>query len=245
MITLKSNRLEVKIAEPNVENNTYRFNRTGFIMSAVLDGKTEFLGDEQGGSGGYGLCSEIKTDPLSDVVEVGARFIKFGVGLMTKKEEKPYYFMDQYETEEFDITTEVGEDRAVFYTKSKDIVGYAMAERKTVIVKENMIRVEYELANESENDIAYSEYVHNFLTLDFDGERNQYNLMIPNKNTGDPFTWHISYYPSGHGITGKEYFTPDYHNIWSPGFVISPEIFITETIKSGEKLSYAREWIFE
>lgn len=78
-----------------------------------------------------------------------------------------------------------------------------------------------------------------------DGERNQYNLLLPNKDAADPYTWNISYYPSGHSITGTDYFTPDSYIIWSPGYVVSPEIFIAETIKPGETLTYAREWNFE
>lgn len=245
MIILKSSRLEVKIAQPNEEYNTCRFNRAGFIMSAVLDGETEFLGDEKGGSEGYGLCSEIKLDPLSENVLPGEKFVKFGVGIMTKPDEKPYNFMNRYETEPFEIETSVSENQAVFITKSKAIAGYAMAEKKTVTVKENMIRVEYELLNEGEKELNYREYVHNFLTHDFAGERNQYNLFIPNRDPGEPFTWTISFYPTGRKITGKDYFVPESYNIWSPGFVISPEIFIDEKILPGKTLTYAREWIFE
>ncbi len=245
MITLEKDRLRVTIAEPNVENNTCRFNRAGFITSVVLDGKYEFCGDEHGGTMGAGLCSEITTDVMSAEVPVGKKFPKFGVGILGKFEDRPYNSQKFYEVEPFEIRSEASEDKAVFYTEPRDFEGYALREKKTVVIHDNILYVDYEVENAGSRDFLYSEYCHNFLTLDFEGTRNQYNLNMQMGNAGFPYEWRLMYSPSGLFIKARDYFKPHHHNIWSPGFVISPEVYFVRQLAPGEKAAYRREYEFD
>lgn len=245
MYTIKSDRLSVSIAQPNVENNTSRFNRAGFITSVVLDGKIEFCGDEHGGTEGVGLCCEITTDVLSDKVKIGEQFPKFGVGILTKYEDMPYNSLKFYKVDPFDFTVEQpAEDKIVYCTLPRLFNGYALAEKKTITVCGNVLRVDYEVENVGEKDIEYSEYCHNFLTLDFNDKRNSYNLTMQAGYAEYPFKWRLAYHPSRLTIHARDYFTPHHHNIWSPGFVISPEVYFVKPLKPGEKACYAREWEF-
>ena len=242
MITIKNERLEVKMAEPNEEMNTCRFNRAGFIFSAVLDGKTEFCGDEHGGSGGYGMCSEIVCDPLSENAAIGERFPKYGVGLLKKENEGAYMFMNVYETEPHEISKEVFPDKVIFTTAPKMCGGFALSEKKTVSVKDNVLRVDYEITNAGEKELDYREYVHNFITLDYEGKRCSYNLTMQAGNATVPYSWQLAMGPAR--IVARDFFDPWYHNIWSPGFVISPEVYFRKVLQPGEKAVYVREWEF-
>lgn len=245
MLTLEKDRLRVSIAEPNKENVTCRFNRAGFITSVVLDGTYEFCGDEHGGTMGVGLCSEITTDVLSAEAAVGEKFPKFGVGLLTKSDEHPYIFMRTYDTEPFEIRTETGENCVSFYTEPRELGGYALREKKTVSIHDNVLSVDYEVENAGSLEFEYSEYCHNFLTLDFDGVRNSYNLNMQMGNAGYPYEWRLMYSPSGLVIKARDYFGPHHHNIWSPGFVISPEVYFVKQLLPGESASYRREYEFD
>ena len=244
MFTIKSDRLTVCIAQPNVENNTCRFNRAGFVTSVVLDGQYEFCGDEHGGTKGVGLCSEITTDVHSDKVAVGEKFVKFGVGLLKKYEDAPYDAQKFYDVEPFAITAEATDTAVVFHTEPKALDGYAMREKKTVSVCGNVLRVEHEVENAGDKPFEYSEYNHNFLTLDLKGMRNSFNLTMDAGNAGYPYKWRLAYHPSRLTIHARDYFEPHHHNIWSPGWVISPEVFFVKTLVPGEKAVYVREWEF-
>ena len=245
MITIKKDRLSVSMAEPNVENNTCRFNRAGFITSVLLDGKHEFCGDEHGGTNGAGLCSEITTDVMSAEVAVGEKFPKFGVGILDKYEPRPYNFFKTYEVSPFEIRTEISEDKVVFYTEPRELGGYALREKKTVSIHDNILSVDYDVENAGSRDFLYSEYCHNFLTLDFDGKRNSFNLNMQMGNAGFPYEWQISFSPSGLLLKARDYFKPHHHNIWSPGFVISPEVYFVRQLAPGEHAAYRREYEFE
>ncbi len=245
MITIQKDRLKVTMAEPNLEYNTCRFNRAGFIISVLLDGEFEFCGDEHGGTRGYGLCSEITTDAMSKEVAVGEQFPKFGVGILDKYEPLPYNFFKTYEVSPFDIRTEIGQDRAVFYTEPRDCGGYALREKKTVSVSGNVLSVDYVVENAGSRDLEYSEYCHNFLTLDIDGTRNSYNLLMQMGNAGYPYEWQLMLSPSGQVIHARDYFKPDHHNIWSPGFVISPEVYFVRHLAPGDVAAYRREYEFD
>ncbi len=245
MFKINSNRLSVSIAEPNVEHNTARFNRNGFITSVILDKQHEFCGDERGGTEGYGLCCEVTTCVMYDDIQIGEQFPKFGVGILTKFENARYDSLKHYEVEPFTFHSSQESDcKLVIDTEPCPFHGYALKERKTYTVKENILRVDYEVENVGEKELEYAEYCHNFLTTEFEGKRNNYNLLMQAGGKEFPYKWRIHYTQSGLYINVREYFSPDHFNIWSPGFVISPEIYYTKLLKSGDVASYSREWEF-
>ena len=81
MITLKSNRLRVRIAEPGeAPNQTHRFDRAGFISEIRLDDRISFCASEPENlshpcTGGRGLCRSIAEalhDSVAEVILVGS-----------------------------------------------------------------------------------------------------------------------------------------------------------------------------
>ncbi len=182
MITIESSRLSVTIAEPNVECSTCRFDRAGFITQVTLDGQYEFCTEEYGGTHGMGLCSEIQCDPLSAAARVGGKFLKPGVGILTKTDEKPYFFMRSYPTLPFPISVENRGYQAVFRTTPIEIEGYALRMKKTVTVYENRLRMDYEYENTGRKELDFNEYVHNFVTLNHQMVDETYVLSMPAMN---------------------------------------------------------------
>ncbi|MBR6322349.1 MAG: hypothetical protein IKR59_05730 [Lachnospiraceae bacterium] len=182
MITIESSRLRVTIADPNREYNTSRFDRAGFITQVTLDGKYEFCSAEYGGTGGMGLCSEIKFDPLSEIVPVGGKFLKPGVGILTKIDDAPYHIFKTYPVLPFPISVENRGYQAVFRTTPIDLNGYAIRQKKTVTIYENRLRMDYEFENIGRNRVEFNEYVHNFVTLNHRPVDETYVLEMPAMN---------------------------------------------------------------
>lgn len=184
MITLQNKRLTVTIAEPNKECVTSRFDRAGFITQVRLDDTYDFLGQEDMldgslSSGGMGLCSEIQCDPLSATAAIGEQFPKFGVGILTQNSDKPYYFMDPYETDSYDISYTKGDAEITFTTAAKEIGGYAVSQTKHIKLEENRLIMTYSLKNEGSKEIEFEEYCHNFISLNNKKVNKDYYLTIP------------------------------------------------------------------
>lgn len=184
MYTLKNDRLTVTIAEPNKECATCRFDRAGFVTGVKLDDKYDFLAQEDmldgsPSSGGMGLCCEQRFDPMSESVNVGEKFPKFGVGILTKTEDKPYFFMNTYPCEDFNVAVKVMDDSIFFTTAPKEIDGYAFAQMKTVSIKGNTLTIATMVKNVGTKDIVIDEYCHNFMTLNHKKVNADYRLEIP------------------------------------------------------------------
>ncbi|MBQ0001397.1 MAG: hypothetical protein KBT01_07680 [Clostridiales bacterium] len=184
MYTLKNDRLTVTIAEPNKENRTCRFDRAGFITGVKLDGKYDFLAEEDmkdgsPSSGGMGLCCEIQADPMSEAAAIGEQFPKFGVGKLTKTKEGAYFFMDNYPCEDYEISVTEKEGSLVFTTAPSEIGGYAAAQEKIITIKDNTLTITSVLKNAGSKDIAFDEYCHNFMTLNHKKVNQDYSLEIP------------------------------------------------------------------
>ena len=213
MYTLKNDRITVSISEPNKENRTCRFDRAGFITGVKLDEKYDFLAKEDmedgsPSSGGMGLCCEIQCDPMSGSVEVGQQFPKFGVGLLTKNEDKEYFFMNTYPCEDFDITVDCKEDSICFNTAAKEINGYAVCQKKTISIKDNTLTITTELKNVGSKEISFDEYCHNFITLNRKKVNKDYCLEIPclDMPTGEIKTVDVAttFYSDGKSLSKSE-----------------------------------------
>lgn len=100
-INIRTESLSVEIELPGVGfNNTTRFDRAGFITQVTLDGKYDFCTLEptnlnHPSTGGVGLCNEIRCLSAFEDAEVGRRFAKFGVGLLTKPDDERYIHLDR------------------------------------------------------------------------------------------------------------------------------------------------------
>ena len=214
MPQIRTDRLTIEIAEPGeAPNNTFRFDRACFVTEVILDGAHRFCASEPRSlshpcSGGRGFCSEIQFDPSAEAA-VGEKFPKFGVGNLVKSEDAPYIFFKKYEAELYPVAWEAEPHAAVFRTDAVPCGGYALREVRKVSAEGNTMRLECEVENAGEKEIALREYCHNFLSIGGMAIGPSYVLELPGVRVpqGDipPFHGPVNYAGDGHGIRVKAY----------------------------------------
>ena len=171
-ISLSSDRLGVEIVLPGQEpNTTNRFDRAGFITQVTLDGKYKFCTREPDNlthpcSGGIGLCSEYQTDAPAREAQIGARFIKPGIGLLTKTEVRDYIFHKRYQAELFPISWEQHLESVTFVTEPIPCQGFALLLTKQIKVDGSILTMTMNASNVGAREIDLVEYCHNFVTID-------------------------------------------------------------------------------
>lgn len=168
---ITTDRLTVRVARPGCIYRRTRFDWTGFITDVVLDGRHTFCSVESlnplEGAGGVGLCNEFGIhEPVGhEDAAVGERFPKLGIGLLTKLDEAPYFFMRDYPLEPFACDTCLLGDGIRFELSPAPCRGYAVRLVKMLTVAGNEIRMEYHLSNVGERPVETTEYNHNFLQI--------------------------------------------------------------------------------
>lgn len=206
-IVIGSDRLQVEIAEPGVSpNTTTRFDRAGFVTQVTLDGKHKFCSREPDNlshpcSGGYGLCSEFRfNEPVSEAL-MGGQFPKFGVGLLTKTLEGRYVFHHKYPCEPFAISFEATASSAVFDTAPRECLGYALHNTKRLEVAGNELIMTMTVENVGARPIAFGEYCHNFVTIDYLPLGPDYYLSMPvASQDGKAAQSGVALMGKGHGV---------------------------------------------
>ncbi|MDR2649068.1 MAG: hypothetical protein LBB94_05045 [Clostridiales bacterium] len=185
MIKISSDRLEAALFEPGEgKNSKTRFDRAGFIFQVILDGKQHFCGVEPDnlahpGTGGAGLCGEIRQAGEGAELENSACFPKFGVGLIHKKGNEPYRFFDRYECDFFDTTFEPSTSSVTFTVRPKPYEGYALKEKKVVALRDNTLSTEIYFENTGDKPLELREYNHNFVTLADHPADEHVRLLLP------------------------------------------------------------------
>jgi len=171
-ILLASGRLAVEIAEPGIwPDTTTRFDRAGFVTQVTLDGKYAFCAVEPGNlqhpsTGGMGLCSEFKCPVPFEETPPGGQFPKPGVGLLTREDDKPYRFYYPYPCEPFDISVEPSAVSVTYVTSPRSCRGYALRNTKRIRVDGNRLIMSVIVENTGDKPVAFSEYNHNFITIE-------------------------------------------------------------------------------
>lgn len=175
-IRLHSERLSVDIARPGAGYQGARFDWSSFITQVTLDGTHTFCAAE-GTSGsdkgvkGAGLCCEFgpQTAVAFSQAAPGERFLKPGVGLLTRPDAAPYRFFASYDVEPFDIDTETKTNAVVFTIQPRLCIGYAMRLVRRIEVQANQLRMTVHLENTGKHPIATEEYCHNFISINGHG----------------------------------------------------------------------------
>lgn len=185
-ITLRSDRLTVEIAEPGVfPNTTTRFDRAGFITEVTLDGRDTFCQSEPETlshvcSGGRGLCSEFLMEAPSVEAKIGEQFPKLGIGLLTRHGEEPYVFFHRYDCMPFPVrVSQKSADCVEFVTEPVNCMGYGARQRRAVSVRGNTLTMAITVENCGEKTLEFSEYCHNFLSLEHRNIGPDYVLKMP------------------------------------------------------------------
>ncbi|MGT2716728.1 hypothetical protein [Streptococcus respiraculi] len=185
MIVLTNNRLRVEISEPGERpNDTFRFDRAGFISEVTLDGDTHFCANEPMNlrhlsSGGRGLCCEFSGD-FSSGAAVCEFFPKLGVGLIKQDSDLGYQFAHKYdEVEPYPVTMKHTQTSASFVTKAVPCRGIAATMGKTISIEENRVTLKASITNVGDKVIETEEYCHNFLSIDGMAISPDYRLELP------------------------------------------------------------------
>ncbi|MFC7153699.1 hypothetical protein ACFQMJ_34675 [Cohnella cellulosilytica] len=169
---MTSGRLAVELSAPDAGHRGSRFDRTGHVVQAVLDGKHRFCTEESPdpgqGTGGSGICGEfgIFTPIGFEDAAPGEVFPKLGAGLLIRPDMQPYAFARPYVIEPYPIKIHTGDRFAVFRTEPVDCRGYRVRYEKRVSLDENVLTIEYRLGNVGEKPIVTEEYAHNFMAVD-------------------------------------------------------------------------------
>lgn len=125
-----------------------------------------------------------------DEAKPGETFVKIGVGVLRKKDDKPYHFATPYElvdTGAWTVTPQA--DRVQFAHRLTGPAGYAYEYEKTVRLapgKPQMV-LEHRLKNTGQQRIESTVYNHNFLILDGQPAGPDYVMKFPfDASTPDP-----------------------------------------------------------
>ncbi|MCL2500371.1 MAG: hypothetical protein FWE90_08550 [Defluviitaleaceae bacterium] len=176
--------LKVWLAEPGKRYARSRFDWAGFIPQAELCGKTFCTTESYPGgppsTGGEGFCNEFKADDATMGWDESDRFfLKPGVGMLEKINDKPYFFFTDYKVvKPFPCTMQANGDHADFYSGAIPLKGIAYAMHKHIAVIDNMLLITTTLTNEGEKPLRLREYNHNFLSLGGYGAHSQATLTI-------------------------------------------------------------------
>ncbi|HEV7300677.1 MAG TPA: hypothetical protein VGN72_15030 [Tepidisphaeraceae bacterium] len=168
-IEISSDRLRVEIARPASLGKQIRFDRTSFVRQVTLDGQQTFCADEDaGGSNGAGLCCEFGISTALGYREAGdgGAFVKPGVGILRRADDRPYAFDEDYPYELFEFVVERLSDSAVeLAALPRACNGYALKLTRRFSVRENVLDVTTTMRNEGTRPIAIAEYNHNFVAF--------------------------------------------------------------------------------
>ena len=168
--------LKATVAKPGTHYARARFDWTGFIPQVTYRGKS-FCVSEEGplklkSTGGEGLNNEFKADDASRGWEDDRYFLKPGVGLLEKVDDKPYFFFTEYPiAQPFPCEMEVRDDTVTFRLGALPHNGIAYTMDKHIAVVGNELLITTTLRNIGEKPLNISEYNHNFLSLDGAGAR--------------------------------------------------------------------------
>ncbi|AUG57455.1 hypothetical protein [Acetivibrio saccincola] len=184
-LKLKNDRLKVEIDYPGNSYNGSRFDWTGFITDVCLDDKYSFCTKESlipgKGSGGVGLCNEfgIHTPIGYDLAKPGEKFLKLGVGLLTRPDESDYFFFDKYQVSPFEVVVKEEDDSITFILNHLDCNGYSAKMTKKLSIKDNTLTIDYQLENTGKKTIVTEEYCHNFISINENPIDKGYILRFP------------------------------------------------------------------
>jgi hypothetical protein len=127
--------------------------------------------------------------PLNfDDAKAGEQFVKIGVGVLVKPDDKKYSFATNYEVKnQGKWTVKKHKDRVEFTHELKDETGYAYIYTKTLrLVKDKpQLVLEHSLKNTGTKDIATSTYNHNFFMIDKEPSNQNIRIKFPFDVTGE------------------------------------------------------------
>jgi hypothetical protein len=185
-VVLKNNLLCLTIEEPGQAYRNSRFDWTGNISQVLFENRFYFCSAETAGEfdlmrHGQGLYNEFGiTKPVGyDDCAAGEKFPKIGTGLLTKKSNGAYNFLETYEIEPFEIQMANGVDWISYTVLPRDCRGYSARLSKKIELSGNSFTIDYALENTGTKKIQTNEYCHNFIAVNHSDIDEHYTLRVP------------------------------------------------------------------
>jgi len=183
-IALLTDRLAVAYSLPGSFYKGARFDWTGFVTQVTLDGVRTFCAAEYEdgrASGGIGLCNEfgLLTAVGYEEAAQGEQFPKLGVGLLTRKDDGPYRFGENYEIDPFPVKVMRTERAVEVMTEPLPCNGFEVRLTKHIAVSGTEIVLTYKLENTGTKRIVTEEYAHNFMRIGDTPVGPDYELRTP------------------------------------------------------------------
>lgn len=161
--------------DPSIHNNVQRIkpDGTGEVVTGIA-------------SSGQGPAEEFLTNDKAlgfDDAKPGDTFLKIGVGVLRRKDDKPYDRYRDYEiVDGGKWTTSKGKDKVVFtQTLSNKDSGYGYVYTKTLylIPGKPVMRIEHQLKNTGVKTLSSSVYDHNFFVTNNHSTGPDYTITTP------------------------------------------------------------------
>lgn len=172
-ITLKNDRLEVKVQVPGTGYNFTRFDWSGIVEQVTLDGKHTYCSAEikdgvMDPNGGVGITSCIAwmDNKYHDRIGMREDFPILGVGLLRKYDNIPYNFTKTYGCNPFKRDIKFTDTSVEMHTLPFDCHGVAVDEVKTITIEGNKMTIHHKFTNVGSETLDFKEYNHNFLKFD-------------------------------------------------------------------------------
>ncbi len=184
---IESKDLKVTVLLPDEKTGYYRstrFDWSGIIAQVEYDGHTFFQDWENydgtlepgihnplDNSTGTGTAEEFR-EPLGyEEAKIGEPFVKIGVGILEKTENKPYHWTYPYKVVEFGKwKTKIQKDRIVFIQNLNTHFGFGYNYEKQVVLSEISpeIKIIHILKNSGKKEFSTNPYCHNYMRFDND-----------------------------------------------------------------------------
>lgn len=123
-----------------------------------------------------------------DAVKPGETFVKIGVGVLVKPDDKKYSFAANYEVKDAGKwTVDKKKDHVTFTHTLKDATGYGYVYTKTLkLVKgKPQLVLEHSLKNTGSKEISTSTYNHNFFMIDKEPTNEHIRIVFPFEVSGE------------------------------------------------------------
>ena len=139
-----------------------------------------------------------------DAVKAGETFVKIGVGVLVKPDDKKYSFATNYQVQDGGKwTVDKQKDQVTFTHELKDATGYGYIYKKTLklIKGKPQLVLEHSLKNTGSKAIATSTYNHNFFMIDKEPSNENIRIVFPFEVSGEGAGFGTIIQPKGKTLT--------------------------------------------
>jgi len=188
-LTISNEEVEMKLYLPDADNGMYRATR--FDWSGVI-GSVKYKGHEYFGywkETHDPLFHEDLTGPVEGYIkpglgykeaEPGDKYVRIGVGIIEKPDEKAYSFRNSYKLlDHGKWTVDHGTDWISFRHELNSDIGYSYIYQKIIRLKNNGFTIEHKLQNTGEKAIETDQFNHNFFMIDGEQSGTAFNISFP------------------------------------------------------------------